>query len=176
MYRSREGFNMDLGLNRRSSLRITAVGTVILTVGGETFEGVPLDVGGGGARVRIRQGREQRMPWPGARLRLDFIRRLGRPAFTVDCVVVRISGDGRDVCLKFELNEFGAVRLRRFLENEAAELGIPLSDLGDVVSTQPGSPTPPKATSLTTDHAPRELVGWLAAAAAVGTAATLLIH
>ncbi len=167
---------MELGLNRRSSLRITAVGTVILTVGGETFEGVPMDVGGGGVRVRISQGPADRLPWPGARLRLDFIRRLGRPAFTVDCIVVRVCGDGRDLSLKFELNELAAARLRRFLESEAADLGIPVGDLGEVVVTRPRAPTPARPIEAAPPQAPYALVGWLAAAAAVGTVAVLLFN
>ncbi len=168
---------MDLGLDRRSSKRISAVGTTILTMDNITFEGVPLDVSAGGARIRLSYGNAQRLPWPGARLRLDFIRRLGRPAFSVDSVVVRTSRDGQDLSLRFELDDFGAARLARFLDHEAAELGIPVADLGEVVISRPGSPTPPEALGAPA-ASPRyaQLVGWIAAAAGLAAAAWLLLN
>jgi len=166
---------MELGLDRRSTLRINAIGTVILTLDGETFEGVPLDVSGGGARVRLNPGPARRLPWPGARLKLDFIRRLGRPAFSVDCVVVRVPDDGRDFSLKFEVSGLASARLRKFLELEAAELGIPAWNLGEVPVSHPGSPTPtrPIETPAATPYA---LLGWLVAAGAAGVAVALILN
>ncbi|MCP4867110.1 MAG: PilZ domain-containing protein [Proteobacteria bacterium] len=159
---------MELGLNRRSSLRIQAVGHVLLTLDGQTFDGVPIDVSAGGARVRLQFGDAQRLPWPGARLRLDFIRKLGRPAFTVDCLVVRVSPDGRDYSLKFELDDLTGARLAKFLELEANELGIPVSELGEVVVLKAAAANTAPRPIAAPDHGSYVLVGWLAFAAAVG--------
>lgn len=168
---------MELGLNRRSSLRIQAVGHVLLTMDGQTFDAVPLDVSAGGAHVRLQFGDGQRLPWPGARLRLDFIRKLGRPAFTVDCLVVRVSADGRDCSLKFELNELAAARLAKFLHVEARELGIPVGELGDVAVMAPAAANtaPRELAASAANPTPYALLGWLVATAAFGTVAAVLL-
>ncbi len=118
------------GSDQRSSRRLQAVGTVVMRVDEHPLECAPLDVSMGGARVQVLQVDPARLPYPGARVHIDFIRPRGRPAFSVEAVVVRCASGGVDVSLRFELNRVGREHLRAFLRDEARQLGIPVSELG----------------------------------------------
>ena len=117
--------------DQRSSRRLQAVGTVLMRVDGHPVECAPLDVSMGGAAVRVLDTDPARLPYPGARVHVDFIRPRGRPAFSVEAIVVRCSSGGVEVSLRFELDRVATDHLRAFLRDEARHLGIPVGELVD---------------------------------------------
>lgn len=152
--------------DQRSSRRLQAVGSVVLRIDGHGLEAVPLDVSMGGARLQVGPGPQPCTPWPGARVHLDFTRPRGRPAFSVEAVVVRCGGGGSDVSLRFELDSAGEDRLRSFLASEARHLGIRVRDV-QARPAGPAHPPPPEEPG-------RSLPPWLLPAALLAGALAVI--
>jgi hypothetical protein len=159
--------------NQRSSRRLQAVGTVLVRVDGHTVECAPLDVSMGGARVQVLSSDPAHLPYPGARVHVDFIRPRGRPAFSVEAIAVRCAAGGVDVSLRFELDRGGQEQLRAFLRDEALQLGIPVAEVGGLDAPPPLAPSIDAATGGGLGALP-----WLVLAAvavvALGVVAVLL--
>ncbi len=141
---------------QRSSRRLQAVGSVFLRLDGREIECVPLDVSIGGARVAV-VGDRKRVPWVGAAVHVDFMRRRGLPAFSLEAMVVRSQEDGSDVGLRFEARGAAEDALHAFLTDEAERLGIPVTSVGLPAPAPPW--TEPEARPVR-GPAPEEPITW----------------
>ena len=102
------------GADKRSHNRLQAVGAVFLRLEGQELACAPRDVSAGGACVSL-VGNNRLVPWQGAMVHVDFMRRRGLPAFSTQAFVTRASHDGSDIGLRFEARGAERDALHRFL-------------------------------------------------------------